>query len=224
MGRIEIAPSILSADFGNMRDEVGRLERYGADRVHIDVMDGHFVPNLTFGPDMIRAIRSATSLPFETHLMIDNPDMYLKSFAEAGSDTLIVHCEATRNLDKTLKAIRSLKKEAGVAINPETRIDGLLKSLRGADMLLVMGVHPGFGGQKLIGSSLYKIGKARDYAATNGHRLRIGIDGGINLRTGQEAIDHGANELIAGSAIFGSENVAYAIKAFKALKANGRRV
>ncbi len=213
----EIAPSILAADFGNMREVVRKLEQYGADRIHIDVMDGHFVPNITFGPALIEAIRPATKLPFETHLMIDKPDRYIKRFTDAGSDTLIVHYEAEHNMLKSIRQIRSLGKEPGIAINPGTRIESAVKFLKYCDMLLVMSVNPGFGGQGFIPSVLPKITKAREHAKRNGYRIRIGIDGGINLKTGALAVEAGADELIAGTSIFCNGSIRKSILKFRKL-------
>ena len=215
MSVVDIAPSILSADFGNMRNEIKRLERGGADRVHIDVMDGHFVPNITFGQELIRSIRDSTRLHFETHLMIEKPERYIKQFAEAGSDTLIVHYEAIKYASKALESIRKLGKEAGIAVNPETPMNGVFGCMKHADMLLVMGVHPGFGGQKFMPVALRKIRQGREHAKEG---FRIGVDGGINLETGLMAMRAGANELIAGSAIFNSDNLAKAIMDFKRLR------
>ncbi len=217
MGRIEVAPSILSADFGNLRAVVRRLAPQGADRVHIDVMDGHFVPNITFGPALIKSIRGATRLHFETHLMIERPDLYIRQFADAGSDTLIVHHEARHDAARTLKAIRSLGLEAGIAINPATPFSKVRAQLKGADMLLVMGVVPGFGGQSFMPVALEKIRAARSFADAAGLDIRIGVDGGINIHTGRQAAQAGADELVAGTAVFCAGGVAKAIKAFKRL-------
>ena len=185
MRKIEIVPSILSADFGNLRAEVSKLKGYGADRVHIDVMDGHFVPNITFGPALIESIRFATDLPFETHLMVERPDLYIKRFAEAGSDTLIVHYEAKHDMKMTLKMINALGKEAGIALNPETKIESTFRYLKYADMLLVMGVHPGFGGQKFIPSAMEKIRRAKERSGLEKHPIRIGVDGGHKPEDGE---------------------------------------
>lgn len=209
MRKILIAPSILSADFGDMRNVVKKLDRSGADKIHIDVMDGHFVPNITFGPALISSIREATDLPFETHLMIERPDLYIKQFSEAGSDTLIVHIEAPHPMAKTIKMIRSYKKGVGIALNPNTPVSSVRKYLKDIDMLLMMGVYPGFGGQKFISSILPKIKAVR--SAIKESELTIGVDGGVNKETAQKCIAAGANELIAGTSVFKAKNFKVAI-------------
>lgn len=218
MKKLLISPSILSSDFGNLREEIKRVERCNIDSIHIDVMDGIFVPNITIGPVVIASVRNSTKIPFETHLMIRHPDRYIKSFAQAGSDMIIVHCESDHNIKKTIKAIRSYGKKAGISINPETDFDSVKKYMQYVDLLLVMSVHPGFGGQKFIPSTLKKIKRASDYIKKNRYKVRIAIDGGINLETGKSAVAAGADELIAGSAIFNSKSISKTIKEFRLLE------
>ena len=216
-GLTKISPSILSSDFGKLRDEVALIDKAGADSVHIDVMDGHFVPNITFGPVVISSVRGATKLPFETHLMVDNPDRLIKDFADAGSDLLIVHPEAKHDLKKTLTSIEDLGKKTGIALNPETPLDAILKIIDRADMLLVMTVHPGFSGQKFITEMLGKIRQARSYIDREGVRASILVDGGVTLETGRKSVDAGADGLVAGTSVFKSPDVAEAIRKFSLL-------
>lgn len=217
MRRILISPSILASDFGNLQRVVEELESCKADSIHIDVMDGVFVPNITVGPVVISAIRNATTMPFETHLMIEHPDLYIKNFADAGSDTIIVHYESKHDLGETIKRIRACNKRAGVSINPETDFDDVKDYLRYVDVLLIMAVNPGFGGQVFMPAALEKIKEARGYIDENGYSTIIAVDGGIDLGTGKMAVDAGADELIAGSAIFGSEDIPVTISKFKEL-------
>lgn len=212
-----ISPSILSSDFGNLREEVRTIEKAGADGVHIDVMDGQFVPNLTIGPVVIASIRGCTKLPFETHLMIDRPDRLIGSFASSGSDLIIVHPEAQHRLTSTLEAIRDSGKKTGIAVNPETPLGSVSAMLGEVDMLLLMTVHPGFSGQKFIPDVLGKIGEARRLVDDAGLKTRIVIDGGITLETGKASIKAGAHELVAGTSVFKSGDIEKAIRDFKAL-------
>lgn len=213
----KISPSILSSDFGNLREQVKIIDRAGADGVHIDVMDGHFVPNLTLGPVIISSIRDATALPFETHLMIEHPDRLVGSFAESGSDLIVVHPEAKHDMKATLRLIEGQGKKAGVAINPETSLKAVAGLLDRTDMLLVMTVHPGFSGQKFIREVLGKITAAKELIDREGLGVRIAVDGGVTLETGRDAIKAGAGELVAGTSVFKSGNVREAIERFRAL-------
>ena len=212
MGKILISPSILSADFGNLREAIKKLDACRVDSIHLDVMDGHFVPNITFGPAVIASIRSATDIPFETHLMIEQPEKYVREFADAGSDTIIVHCEAKQDIAKTMSIIKSCGVKAGIAINPETPFGIAKKYLHNASLLLVMSVHPGFGGQKFISGSLEKIREAKACISREGYKTMVAVDGGIDLKTGRMAVSAGADELIAGNAIFGSKDVSKSIE------------
>ena len=199
---IKIAPSILSADFSRLGEEVERLETEGADWVHVDVMDGAFVPNITIGPAVVKAIRPRTILPFDVHLMIASPERYIKQFADAGADYITVHVEATNDVNGAIDLIHSLGKKAGLSLNPETPFPAVEPYLEGIDLLLVMTVHPGFGGQSFMPIGLPKIAAARERFDAMGSRAEIEVDGGINYDTGRQCIKAGATVLAAGSALF----------------------
>jgi ribulose-phosphate 3-epimerase len=204
---IKIAPSILSADFGALAKEVHRVEEAGADWVHVDVMDGMFVPNITIGPEVIKKIRPHTRLPFDVHLMIVKPERYIEAFSNSGADFITIHVEASEIVSETLAKIRSLGKKAGISINPETPFEAVKPYLKDIDLLLVMTVHPGFGGQSFIEEVVPKITAAKDYAEHNGLSFDIEIDGGINAKTGLRFVKAGATALAAGSALFGSKDM-----------------
>jgi ribulose-phosphate 3-epimerase len=204
---IKVAPSILSADFGALANEVHRVEEAGADWVHVDVMDGMFVPNITIGPEVIRKIRPHTKLPFDVHLMIVQPERYIDSFSNSGADFITIHVEASDVVSPTLAKIRSLGKGAGISINPGTSFNAALPYLNEIDLLLIMTVNPGFGGQAFIEEVVPKITMAREYADRNGLDFDIEIDGGINATTGLRCVRAGATALAAGSALFGSKDM-----------------
>ncbi len=201
---IEIAPSILSADFANLAREIEKVESAGADVMHLDVMDGHFVPNITIGPPVVASIRKITKLPLDAHLMINKPDRYLDAFIQAGVNWLSVHFEADTHLDRTLNHLKNNGIKAGVAINPATSLSCLEEVLPLADFVLIMTVNPGFGGQKFIPSMLKKISQLRESVVSNGYRTRIEVDGGIGLDNLQSVLSAGAEVIVSGSAIFGS--------------------
>lgn len=197
-----IAPSILSADFARLGEEVALVETAGADWIHIDVMDGVFVPNITFGPDVVRAIRPYSRIPFDVHLMIENPERYVKAFAEAGANIITVHVEATRHLNRVVQEIHETGAKAGVSINPATSVcavDGILEEI---DMVLVMSVNPGFGGQKFIPSTISKIKALRERIACVGKQILIEVDGGVNPGNVGQLAAAGVDVFVAGTAVF----------------------
>ncbi|MCH8157344.1 MAG: ribulose-phosphate 3-epimerase [Nitrospinae bacterium] len=208
----KIAPSILSADFSKLGDEIKAVEDAGADWIHVDVMDGHFVPNITIGPPVIESIRKVTKLPLDVHLMIENADCYIKSFADAGADILTVHVEACPHLNRTLQAIRDLNVRAGVVLNPATPLSALEEILHEIDMVLLMTVNPGFGGQSFIPSMLDKISNLREIMGQYEHEIDLQVDGGVKPDNAGEIKEAGASVLVAGSAIFNSKNYKKAIK------------
>ena len=199
---IELAPSILSADFAHLADQVVRAAEGGGTIIHVDVMDGHFVPNITLGPQLVRSLRKATELPLDCHLMIENPDLYIPAFADAGADWISVHLEATRHLDRTLNLIKSHDCHAGVAINPATPVEMLNEVLDIVDHVLVMSVNPGFGAQPFIPNSLHKLRKIRSLREQRNLNYRIEVDGGISLDTVGKVVGAGAEILVAGNAVF----------------------
>lgn len=202
MSAIRISPSILASDFSRLGAEIEALEQAGADMIHIDVMDGHFVPNITIGPPIVKALRKHTKLPFDVHLMISPVDTYLDAFAEAGADGLTVHPEAGPHIHRTLQHIRSLGKKAGIVLNPGTPIDHIDPVLDLVDLVLIMTVNPGFGGQSFITSQLKKIEAAADRIAKTGREIALEVDGGINPATAKQCVAAGANVLVAGTAVF----------------------
>jgi ribulose-phosphate 3-epimerase len=208
---LKIAPSILSADFAKLGEEIIAVERAGADYIHVDVMDGHFVPNITIGPLIVEAIRPVTKLPLDVHLMIDNPDQYIEAFAKAGADYITVHVEACRHLHRTIQHIKSFGIKAGVVLNPATPVNTIQHILKDIDMVLLMSVNPGFGGQKFIPEVLPKIKKVKEMADSIGKEIEIEIDGGVNPETAKLCVEAGANVLVAGSAIYDQEDYAAAI-------------
>jgi len=208
-----ISPSILAADFARLGEEVRAIDAAGADYIHIDVMDGHFVPNISFGPPIMESIRGVTSKPFDVHLMIAPVDPYLESFARAGADIITVHAEAGPHLDRTLQAIRAMGKKAGVSLNPATPASVLKHVLDRLDLILVMSVNPGFGGQSFIPAMLEKISEIRDMVG--GRDIDIEVDGGVTRHNAGDIVRAGANVLVAGSAIFKTKDYAAEIKAIR---------
>jgi ribulose-phosphate 3-epimerase len=208
---VKIAPSILSADFSKLGEEILAVEKGGADYIHIDVMDGHFVPNITIGPLIVEAIRPVTKLPLDVHLMIENPDQYIEAFAKAGADYITVHVEACRHLHRTVQNIKSFGIKAGVVLNPATPVESIQHIIGDIDMVLLMSVNPGFGGQKFIPEVLPKIRKVKEMAEQKGLDIEIEIDGGVNSETAKLCMEAGANVLVAGSAIYNEEDYAKAI-------------
>ncbi len=199
---IKISPSILSADFSILGDEIKSLEKAGADLIHIDVMDGHFVPNITMGPPIIKMVRKCTKLPFDVHLMISPVEKYIKAFADAGSDIITIHPEATDNLKRAVGTIKSLGKKAGVSLNPKTPISALMDVINDIDLILIMSVNPGFAGQSFMSEVLPKVTELRKMINDKKLKIDIEIDGGINFETAPLAVKAGANILVSGTTIF----------------------
>ena len=212
---ILIAPSILSADGSRLHEEIAAVEKAGADWIHIDVMDGHFVPNITMGPAIISALRKTTKLPFDVHLMIENPENYIESFAKAGADIITVHVEAAHHLHRTIDLIKKAGKKAGVSLNPATPLTQIEEILPDIDLLLIMSVNPGFGGQQFIETTLPKIIKAREMLNALPNKPLLEVDGGVNLHNIAGIARAGADVLVAGASIFGTNDYSQTIQALK---------
>ncbi|MDB2617298.1 ribulose-phosphate 3-epimerase [Candidatus Pelagibacter bacterium] len=206
MKKIQISPSILSADFSQLGNEIKRLEEGGADMIHVDVMDGHFVPNLTIGPPVIKALRKQCSIKFDVHLMISPVHKYIEAYADAGADIITIHPEATNNLEESISKIKSLHKKVGVSLNPESKLDLITNCLEKIDLVLIMSVNPGFGGQKFMPEVLDKVKQLKEIKSKKNMNFDIEIDGGINFDNCQSAIDAGANILVSGTTVFKSNN------------------
>ena len=206
MKKIQISPSILSADFSQLGNEIKRLEEGGADMIHVDVMDGHFVPNLTIGPPVIKALKKHCSIKFDVHLMIAPVHKYIQAYSDAGADIITIHPEATDNLESSILKIKSLNKKVGVSLNPESKLDLITNYLEKVDLVLIMSVNPGFGGQKFMPEVLNKVKQLKDIQSKNNMNFDIEIDGGINFDNCQSAIEAGANILVSGTTIFKSNN------------------
>lgn len=210
-----IAPSILSADFSKLGQEINDVEKAGADWIHVDVMDGFFVPNITMGPIIVEAVRKSTSLPIDVHLMIEQPDRYISDFSKAGADYISVHQEACTHLNRTIQLIKEHNVKAGVALNPATPVDSLAWILEDLDFVLIMSVNPGFGGQSFIRNTLEKVSALKQMITNKGLSTLIQIDGGVNKTTIRKISEAGVDSFVAGSAIFGSENYAETIRVFR---------
>ena len=206
MKKIQISPSILSADFSKLGDDIKRLEDSGADMIHVDVMDGHFVPNLTIGPPVIKSLRKYTKLPFDVHLMIDPVHKYIKDYSEAGADIITFHPEATENVSETINLIKSLNKKVGISLNPNTKINAAEEHLNNIDLILIMSVYPGFGGQKFIKEVIQKIKDLDHIRKDKKLNFKIEIDGGINFETSKIAVNAGVDILVSGTTIFKENN------------------
>ncbi len=206
MKKIQISPSILSADFSKSGEDIKRLENSGADMIHVDVMDGHFVPNLTIGPPVIKTLRKYTKLPFDVHLMIDPVHKYIKDYSEAGADIITFHPEATENVSETINLIKSLNKKVGISLNPNTKINAAEEHLNNIDLILIMSVYPGFGGQKFIKEVIQKIKDLDHIRKDKKLNFKIEIDGGINFETSKIAINAGVDILVSGTTIFKENN------------------
>ena len=212
---IKIAPSILSADFANLEKEISILNNSEADYIHVDVMDGHFVKNLTFGPPVIEKIRNHSTKPFDVHLMIESVDQYLESYSKAGADIITIHPETTNNLDNAISKIKSLGKKAGISLNPDVSLDKVLPVIKKIDLVLIMSVYPGFAGQKFIPDVLEKVKILREEINKENLNVEVEIDGGINIDTAKLAKKAGANVLVAGTAVYSENKVLENIKLLK---------
>ncbi len=212
---IKIAPSILSANFASLLEDIKKIESAGADWLHIDVMDGHFVPNITIGPLILESIKGKTNLPFDVHLMIENPDRYIADFVQAGADSITVHVETCPHIHRTIQTIRSFGVKAAIALNPATSLSTIEYMLEEVDMILLMSVNPGFGGQNFIASTLKKIRELRNQIQSRNLDIEIQVDGGIKLDNAREIVEAGASVLVAGSAIFHSKDVENTVRLFK---------
>ena len=206
MKKIQISPSILSADFSQLGSEIKKLEEGGADLIHVDVMDGHFVPNLTIGPPVIKNLRKYTKLPFDVHLMISPVHKYIQNYAEAGADIITIHPEATENLKDSINLVKKFGKRVGVSLNPKTEIQTLISEIENIDLILVMSVNPGFGGQKFMPEVLDKIRKLKKIKDENKYKFKIEVDGGINFSNSKIVLEAGADILVSGTTIFRENN------------------
>jgi len=215
----QIAPSILSADFSRLGEEIKAVEKAGADLIHVDVMDGHYVPNITIGPGVVSSLRKTTSLPFDVHLMIEDPDRYIDAFVDAGSNIITVHAEAVTHLHRTVQYIKAKGVRAGVSLNPSTPLACVEEILPDIDLLLIMTVNPGFGGQKFISGMLPKIRKAREFAQARGLKMAIEVDGGVTAENIGTLADAGADIFVAGAAVFGSPSYSDTIRKMKGILA-----
>ncbi len=218
--KIYIAPSILSADLSKLEEQVNAVANNGADFIHVDVMDGHFVPNITFGWNIVKTLKKITDVPLDVHLMIENPDRYINEFANAGADIITVHTETCPHLHRTIQLIKSFGKKAGVSLNPATSLHTVEEILKEVDLLLIMSVNPGFGGQKFIENSLDKISRAKKLLDKINSKILLEVDGGVNENNAEEIAKAGANTLVAGSAIFNAPNI---IEAMRAIKRNAEK-
>lgn len=212
---VKLAPSILSANFADLLNDVKRVENAGADWLHIDIMDGHFVPNISFGPMVVKALKGKVDMPFDVHLMIENPDQYIKDFVDAGAYIITVHAEASIHLHRTIQLIKSYGVKAAVSLNPSTSLSSIEEILGDVDMILLMSVNPGFGGQSFIPSTLSKIKRLRKMIDDQGLNVEIQVDGGVKLDNAAEVIDAGATVLVAGSAVFGADDLNKRVADFK---------
>lgn len=219
---IKLAPSLLSANFARLEDEIKKVERGGADWLHIDVMDGHFVPNITIGPPVIRSIREVSALPLDVHLMIENADHYLEDFAAAGADIITVHWEACAHIHRSVSRIKELGKKAGISLNPATPADVLKYMLGEVDLVLVMSVNPGFGGQRFIPSALKKIEYLNRQKEEGGYGFEIEVDGGVTADNAESLVNAGATVLVAGSSVYGTPSTELSVRRLKQIMNRGR--